>query len=136
MYIAVAVPAIFFKPLILGIYKVLFVIFEYGRVISEMRGTGGQTELQAEGYTAVEDPVLPLLRELMQDRLTPEPTPSQWDRVIELLCDENFDIRRLPQVSQSLCEQSPYFERALQHLEEIICSGITDKELHSVDSTR
>ena len=28
----------------------------------------------------------------MQDRLTPEPTPSQWDRVIELLCDENLVI--------------------------------------------
>ena len=100
---------------------------------------GGQTELQAEGYTAVEDSVLRLLRELMQDRLTPEPTPSQWDRVIELLCDENFDIRRLLQVHQSLCKQrtaSPYFERALQHLEEIICSGVTDKELHFVDSTR
>ena len=47
----------------------------------------GQRELQAEGYTAVEDSVLRLLRELMHDRLTPEPTPSQWDRVIELLCD-------------------------------------------------
>lgn len=42
-----------------------------------MQGTGGQTELQAEGYTAVEDSVLRLLRELMHDRLTPEPTPSQ-----------------------------------------------------------
>ena len=75
----------------------------------------------------------------MQGRLTPEPTPSQWDRAIELLCDENLYIRRLLQVHQSLCEQrtaSPYFERALQHLEEIFCSGVTDKELHSVDSTR
>ena len=33
-------------------------------------------------------------------------------------------------------DASPYFERALQHLEEIICSGVTKKELHSVDSTR
>ena len=75
----------------------------------------GQRELQAEGYTAVEDSVLRLLRELMHDRLTPEPTPSQWDRVIELLCDEKFYIRRLLRVHQSLCEQrtaSPYFERA------------------------
>lgn len=64
---------------------------------------------------------------------------NQCDRVIELLCDENIDIRRLLQVHQSLCEQrpaSPYFKRALKYLEEIICSGVTDKELHSVDSTR
>lgn len=93
------------------------------------------TELQAEGYTAVEDSVLRLLRELMQDRLTPEPSPSQWDRTLM----RRKDIRRLLQVHQSLCKQrtaSPYFERALQHLEEIICSGVTDKELHFVDSTR
>ncbi|KAL3505650.1 hypothetical protein ACH5RR_031032 [Cinchona calisaya] len=99
---------------------------------------GGQTELQAEGYTAVEDFVLRLLRELMQDRLTLEPSPSQWDRVIELLCEEKFLYKETP-AGSSLCEQrmaSPYFERAFQHLEEIICSGVTDKELHSVDSTR
>lgn len=104
-----------------------------------MRGTGGQRELQAEGYTAVEDSVLRLLRSFLHDRLTPEPTPSQWDRVIELLCDEKLDSFRLLRVHQSLCEQrtaSPYFERALQHLEEIICSGVRKKELHSVDSTR
>ncbi|KAL3507059.1 hypothetical protein ACH5RR_032441 [Cinchona calisaya] len=50
---------------------------------------GGQTELQAEGYTAVEDSILHLLRELMQDRLILEPIPSQWDRVIELLHSED-----------------------------------------------
>jgi hypothetical protein len=36
---------------------------------------------------------------------------NQCDRVIEFLCDENLDIRRLLQVHQSLCEQraaSPY----------------------------
>ena len=37
-----------------------------------MRGTGGQRELQAERYTAVEDSVLRLIRELMHERLTPK----------------------------------------------------------------
>lgn len=66
MYIAVAVPAIFFKPLILGIYNVLFVIFEYGRVISEMRGTGGQTRSQTRGACTNERAFDPLQRHALR----------------------------------------------------------------------
>lgn len=50
-------------------------------------GASKEEDLAGQGVEDLEDSVLRLLRELMQDLITPEPTPSQWCLVIELLCD-------------------------------------------------
>ncbi|KAF5936310.1 hypothetical protein HYC85_027439, partial [Camellia sinensis] len=88
------------------------------REISEMRGTGGAV---ADKRCLQAPVVLPLTKSPRGKRGRTEPQAEGFIKAY-------VSKERLAPISN--------FERALQHLEEILCSGVTDKELHSVDSTR